>query len=88
MLYILVISILFLVAGAGSAFLKLDGLQEVGNKSDILGFSELDSAGRTRLFALLPPLHEAKLTNQILAVLALDRLLHDAMADHANKLVD
>ena len=66
------------------ALFKLKTLKEIENKPYIFGLSKMFSAAWATILSLDPPFVETELTDKILATLALDRLLHDAVTNHAN----
>jgi hypothetical protein len=68
--------------------LEPKSLQEIKYEPYVLRFSEMFSAAWAAVFALNPPLMETEFTDKILTTLALDWLLDNAVANHADELID
>lgn len=84
MLNIFIITVALFLILALLALFKLKTLKEIKYKPYVLGLSKMLSAAWAATFSLDPPFVETELTDKILATLTLDRLLHDAVTNHAH----
>lgn len=88
MLHIFIIIILLLCIITVFTFLEFQPLQEIKYKPNILRLSKVVPTVGAAILALHSPFVQTEFANKILATLALNRLLDDAVADHADQLVD